>query len=234
MPHQKTVREDGRPKKEGWSDWSEAMVPFPLDDVKNRAPGNHGYIVRDIAWKSVSWWSTTLWNIYEWKAEKPGRRSVVVYVGSTCRAKSGALRARINEYCRDGSHKSKLINDALRRRYTLLVRVKGARSREKAEELENALLDRYDYAWNERRNEDIRHILEWTKQISCVIQRKNPRVDNRRTVLTIGNSSLSEPVSLRSPKLFLSHLHYGQNAFGISLHDNLEIVLLLTLKRLVI
>ena len=48
MPHQKTVREDGRPKKEGWSDWSEAVVPFPLDDGKNRAPGNHGYIVRDI------------------------------------------------------------------------------------------------------------------------------------------------------------------------------------------
>ncbi|XP_029210710.2 uncharacterized protein LOC114974709 [Acropora millepora] len=158
MPRQKTLRENGRPRKKGWSDWSKAMVPFPLDDGQNQAPANHGYIVRDIERAFPD--EARRCGIYEWKAEKPGRRSVVVYVGSTCRAKSGALRARINEYCRDGSHKSRLINDALRRRYTLLVRVKVASSREKAEELENALLDRYDYAWNERRNEDIRHILE--------------------------------------------------------------------------
>ena len=158
MPRQKTLREDGRPKKEGWSDWSEAIVPFPLDDVKNRAPANHGYIVRDIERAFPD--EARRCGIYEWKAEKPVRRSVIVYIGSTCRAKSGALRARINEYSRDGSHKSMLINDALRRRYTLLVRVKVASSREKAEELENALLDRYDYAWNERRNGNLRHILE--------------------------------------------------------------------------
>ena len=87
MPRQKTLREDGRPKKEGWSDWSEAMVPFLLDDVNNRAPDNHGYIVRDIERAFPD--EARRCGIYEWKAEKPGRRSVVVYVGSTC---------RINEY----------------------------------------------------------------------------------------------------------------------------------------
>ena len=158
MPRQKTRREDGRPRKEGWSDWSEAMVPFPFDGVKNRAPRNLGYIVRAIERAFPD--KARRCGIYEWKAEKPGRRSVVVYVGSTCRDKPGSLRARINEYCRDGSHKSELINDALHRGYTLLVRVKVARSSEKAEELENALLDRYDYAWNTRGNGAIRHILE--------------------------------------------------------------------------
>ena len=49
MPRKKTRREDGRPRKEGWSDWSVAMVPFDLGyNVKNRAGDNDGYIVRDI------------------------------------------------------------------------------------------------------------------------------------------------------------------------------------------
>ena len=102
--------------------------------------------MRDI--KRAFPYKATKCGIYEWKAEKPGRRSVVVYVGSTCRGKPGSLRDRINEYCNDGSHKSELINDALHRGYTLLVRVKAARSSENAEELEKAYLDRYDYAWN--------------------------------------------------------------------------------------
>ena len=154
------LRENGRPRKKGWSDWFVAMVPFRSDAVKNRAPGHHGYILRDIERAFPG--EAGHCGIYEWKAQKPGRaKSFVVYVGSTCRDKPGALRARINEYCRDGSHKSELINDALHRQYTLLVRVKVARSRENAEELENDHLDIYDYAWNERRNGDVRHdILE--------------------------------------------------------------------------
>ena len=159
MDRRKPLRENVRSTIiKNWSRWFKAMVPSRFDGVKNRAPGKRGYLVRAIERSFPD--EARRCGIYEWKAEKPGRRSVVVYVGSTCRAKSGALRARINEYSRHGSHKYKLINDALRRGYTLLVRVKVARSRKKAEELENALLDRYDYAWNERRNEDIRHILE--------------------------------------------------------------------------
>ena len=154
MPRKKTPREDGRPRKEGWSDWSKAMVPFRYNGVKKRARGNHGYIVRDI--KRAFPYKATKCGIYEWRVEKPGRRSVVVYVGSTCRGKPGSLRDRINEYCNDGSHKSELINDALHRGYTLPVRVKAARSSENVEELEKALLDRYDYAWNKDRNGGIR------------------------------------------------------------------------------
>lgn len=156
MPRQKTRRENGRPSKEGWSDWSKAMVPFRYNanGVKKRTRGNQGYIVRDI--KRAFPYKATKCGIYEWKAKKPRGISAVVYIGSTCRRKPGSLRDRIKEYCNNGSHKAALINDALHRGYTLLVRVKVARSTENAEELENALLDRYDYAWNERRNGDIR------------------------------------------------------------------------------
>ena len=151
-------REDGRPRREGWSDWAVAMVPSALGyEVRNRAGDNNGYIVRDIGRAFPD--EARRCGIYEWKAEKPGSRSVVVYVGCTCRAKPGSLRARINEYCRDGSHKALFINDALLRGYTLLVRVKVASSKKKAEDLENAYLDRYDYAWNIRRNGNTRRIL---------------------------------------------------------------------------
>ena len=98
--------------------------------------------------------------IYEWKARglfvgQPD--GVVVYVGSTCRAIPGALRDRILEYCTDGSHKPRIINDALQRGYELCVRVKTSgrnsdRSRKTAENRENELLERYDYAWNFRNN----------------------------------------------------------------------------------
>ena len=124
--------------------------------LKRRAPGNKGFILRDI--ETAFPHQSQRCGIYEWMAQKRSR-SVVVYVGSTCRKKPGALRRRIKEYCRDGSHKSWLINGALRRGYTLLVRVKIANSEKKAEELENALLKKYDYAWNKRRNGRKRYIL---------------------------------------------------------------------------
>lgn len=34
----------------------------------------------------------------------------------------------------------------------MLVRVKDAKSEKDAQDQENALLDKYDYAWNKRRN----------------------------------------------------------------------------------
>lgn len=83
----------------------------------------------------------------------------VVYVGSTCSCKPGSLRDRILEYCRSGSHKDDLMNDALRRGYGLWVRVKSARDKETAEDLENELLDHYNYAWNVRCNGELRRIL---------------------------------------------------------------------------
>ena len=102
--------------------------------------------------------------IYEWrgKGTLDDQPNYVVYIGSTCRGKRGGLRRRILEYCTNGSHKKDLINDALGRGYELWVRVKtsgGHASRKNAEDMENELLDKYDYAWNIRNNGGIRHIL---------------------------------------------------------------------------
>ena len=106
--------------------------------------------------------------IYEWQARRPRRgiRSAnlkVVYVGSTCTGKPGSLKARILEYCTNGSHKSENINDALQKGYELWVRVEkngpsSDRSTTTAENRENELLKKYDYAWNVRNNA-IRDIL---------------------------------------------------------------------------
>ena len=96
--------------------------------------------------------------IYEWQARGtlPDQHNHVVYVGSTCRCKPGSLRERILEYCRNGSHKKDLINDALERRYELWVRVKISTprnySRGDAQRMENELLAEYNYAWNIRDN----------------------------------------------------------------------------------
>ena len=63
------------------------------------------------------------------------------------------MPTRILVYCRDGSHNKHLINDALDKGYELWVRFKfTGNTKRGAEEEENDLLDKYDYAWNERRN----------------------------------------------------------------------------------
>ena len=99
--------------------------------------------------------------IYEWRTKGTlgNQPKYVIYVGSTCRGKPGALKRRILEYCTDGSHKEDLINGALGRGYELWVRVKTSEGRRNAEEMENELLDEYDYAWNKRNNGRIRKIL---------------------------------------------------------------------------
>ena len=53
------------------------------------------------------------------------------------------------------------MNEALRKGYELWVRVKTSEGRNNAEDMENKLLEKYDYAWNIRKNGEleIRHIL---------------------------------------------------------------------------
>ena len=129
--------------------------------LKRRQEGQVGFICSSI--KTAFRDKAKYCGIYEWQARgtfvgQPDH--VIVYVGSTCRGKPGALRRRILEYCTDGSHKEDLMNDALDRGYELWVRVKVAGShtaRESAEDMENELLDEYDYGWNVRNNGRIRH-----------------------------------------------------------------------------
>lgn len=95
-----------------------------------------------------------LCGIYEWRAIRQDQPNRVVYVGSTCTRCGNCelLQSRILGYCSHGNHKKDLINDALRKGYTLEVRYKQAENELQARTLENELLDMYDYAWNERRN----------------------------------------------------------------------------------
>lgn len=141
-------RENRRLPAAGWSIWRTAMVPPEGvgDVLEPRGPNQVGFICSSI--RNAFPGQAEHCGIYEWQARgalhcQPNH---VVYVGSTCSCKPELLRGRILEYCTNGSHKDHLINDALRRGYKLWVRVKSAQDRETAEDLENELLDHYNYA----------------------------------------------------------------------------------------
>ena len=156
MAHaQKTFREDSRlhsPQSENWSKWKKAMVPlYDRTNTVNRDQNQVGFI-----WKYILNYGNLpeLCGIYEWRAIRQNQPNRVVYVGSTC-SRCGhyePLQSRILGYCSHGNHKAALINDALRKGYTLEVRYKPTWDEPQARKLENDLLDMYDYAWNERRN----------------------------------------------------------------------------------
>lgn len=157
-----------------WSEWKKAMVPNETVDertgaelTEERGPNQDGYMWSNIDDKLCK--VGRLCGIYEFQAkgnpEEGQLESAVVYVGSTCpreednRLVCHRLKSRIIRYCRYGNHKDVLINDALSRGYELWVRYKEAGSAVEAQEWENDLLNRYDYAWNVRNNGTIRVIL---------------------------------------------------------------------------
>ncbi len=161
---QRKWRESSHLPTAGWSEWSRAMVPPNVEgkNLEPRGANQVGFICSSIRTAFPD--KAQHCGIYEWAAVGPLPGRLVVYLGSTCRGKPGALRGRILEYCNNGSHKANLINDALSRGYELCVRVKiiegNHPSRIGAEAVENALLATYDYAWNIRLNNgQIRYIL---------------------------------------------------------------------------
>ena len=164
----KPRRERNSLPRKDWLKWIRAMVPTHYAIIsKNLQPrglNQVGFISSSI--RKVLPFLAGHCGIYEWGARRPllGETKIrVLYVGSTCRAKPGALKKRIQSYCRDGSHKKDLINAALLKGYELWVRVKPAtrgNRKRTAEIMENKLLAKYDYAWNERNNGNcIRNIL---------------------------------------------------------------------------
>ena len=164
MEDHRRPRETSHLSTEGWTDWVKAMVPPNVEgnNTNRRGANQVGSKCTDI--KSAFPDEAEKCGIYEWKAKGTllNQPTCVVYVGSTCRGKPGALRRRINEYCTNGSHKENLINEALNGGYELWVRVKASKKkkeiRKDAENMENELLEKYNYAWNVRNNA-IRNIL---------------------------------------------------------------------------
>lgn len=146
-----------------WTDWVRAIVPNEeryFDRARNC--GHIGFMRTNMR-AAFPKRTLEMCGIYEWKAVGTFEHQpeYVVYVGSTCRGKPGSLEQRIKEYCLMGSHKHDFINKALREGYELWVRVKTSASNEEedAEDMENKLLEKYNYAWNKRNNGKIRDIL---------------------------------------------------------------------------
>lgn len=138
-----------------WSNWKKAMVPVVTNGyTQDRGRNQEGFIWKNILEEGTI--PSDLCGIYEWRAIRQGQPKRVVYVGSTCtRGRRGPfhrLQNRILGYCSTGNHKTALINDALRRGYTLEVRYKVANDEEDAKTQENELLEKYNYAWNIRKN----------------------------------------------------------------------------------
>jgi len=143
------------PQSQGSSDWKKAMIPVATNGyTQNRGNNQEGFIWKHILEKGAI--PKDLCGIYEWRTIRQDQPNRVVYVGSTCtRGRRGPFRRlqnRILGYCRTGNHKNALINDALKRGYTLEVRYKVADDEEDAKTQENDLLAKYNYAWNIRNN----------------------------------------------------------------------------------
>lgn len=153
--------------RHGWSDWVKAMVPQADQQPQFSTQRPNGWRQES---KEILATAPGLhydvgcgYGIYEWQARKVERwneTKIAVHIGSTSNVHpESSLRERVKEYCTNGSHKADLINDALTKGYELWFRVKSAPDRQTAEDLENELLDRYDYAWNVRCNGELKHIL---------------------------------------------------------------------------
>ena len=144
-----------------WTKWVRAIVPNEEEQFQERESGHIGYMRTNMT-DAFDKGTLEKCGIYEWQAEGTPvhQPNYVVYVGSTCRGKKGALKQRIQEYCKKGSHKRNLINKALNKGYELKVRVKTSalNTKEDAQDMENKLLKNYDYAWNKRLNGKIRNI----------------------------------------------------------------------------
>ena len=146
-----------------WSRWMLVMTPdWYNSDFRRRETQQckrPGYKITKAEFKRQFAHENKSCGVYEWMARHAvTREEYVVYIGSTCRNKSGNFIDRIYEYCTDGAHKANLIDDALQNGYELLVRYKGSgdisgvnnRNKTSAECDENTILKHFDYAWNTR------------------------------------------------------------------------------------
>ncbi|XP_053393955.1 uncharacterized protein LOC123525290 [Mercenaria mercenaria] len=134
---------------QNWSKWHQLMTP-QKNEIESgwirRDHGHTGYRLTDENLKDVVIYER---GVYEWMIKKDSR-IIVVYTG-----KAKRLLQRLTDYCKNGSHKEKLINDALARGYNICVRFRLTYN---IDDAENKLLDRYSYAWNKSRNDETRDI----------------------------------------------------------------------------
>lgn len=152
----------------GWSKWVTVMVRIPAfsmwDQFTRRDSGNYGYYVTDW-YKDPAFFfagENTLHSLglFEFKlisSDFRGTEAPIVYLNSTHRGKPyTTLLEYISDYLTNGGNKQKEINKALYRGGIIEVRIfsQEKRGKEDIEFLENCVLERYDYLWNTRLNDN--------------------------------------------------------------------------------
>jgi len=98
--------------------------------------------------------------VYEFQLRESGKTPMTVYIGSTCRERGDkSPRQRIQQYLQTGERKQEMIEDALNHGLEIWLRItQDTKSMDQANEIENEMLDKYEYAWNARRNWGVRRI----------------------------------------------------------------------------
>lgn len=156
MPRRETTRSHASTSHGKWSTWKKVIAPASSGKRPGTNFEKHGNRVACKKTSAVLGQNSKRSGIYELRVTK-GSKHKVVYVGKAER-NGNALGGRIREYCRDGSHKKKEINQAVKKGFSVDVRVQPT-ARSKAQAAENAQLKKYNYAWNEAKNGDTRKVL---------------------------------------------------------------------------
>ena len=118
----------GKPKRESkaddkdFSDWVLFMQRYGSPEVVKRRD-EIGYVSKN--WTMLLRYQLNGCGIYEIQIRRAYIKPKIVYVGSTCRKRNDcSLERRLSEYTRNGSHKKELIDQALRWKYDIYVRIK--------------------------------------------------------------------------------------------------------------
>ena len=112
-------------------------------------------------WRKIAdrraWYDQALdWNgpaCYELAIAGPhGGDLRIVYVGETANE-----RTRVADYARSGSHLAEIIDDHLRRGWSLFYRARATPSKVTAVRMQNQLLSKFVYDWNIQLNAETKH-----------------------------------------------------------------------------
>jgi len=98
--------------------------------------------------------------VYVFQLREPGKNPMTVYIGSTFRDRGDTSpRQRIQVYLQNGGRKEEMIEEALNNGMELWIRIsQDTKGMDEANKIENEMLDKYEYAWNARRNWGVRRI----------------------------------------------------------------------------
>jgi len=134
-------------------------------DMSGEAEGLHNFMKRDTGdhyfYKpALNFLDGQGAAVYEFQLREPGKSPYTVYIGSTCRERGDTSpRQRIQIYLQNGGRKAEMIEEALNNGMELWIRIsQDTKGMDQANQIEDEMLDKYEYAWNARRNWGVRRI----------------------------------------------------------------------------